>query len=255
MEETIVLSKAATMCSSTLRILALEGPGISKDGIHAYIKSVIKHADSKMLNVTIVSTPDPKSTDWDIITIMGGTAVKIIKNMKNSAADAIMKHFHKGGTFFGICAGAYFYGGVYKIDGTPIAGIEYFSIAREYKKLTQRSPPNIKCMMTLKIVDKKLAKKWKQVDVRYHNGAIFDVQTSYETSDYSVHPIAKIIDIYDFAVDMPEEKISNLKAIMLGKTAIVKTVHKKSGSKFILCGPHPEGNDNLNDFIYSIQRI
>ncbi|CAF1023149.1 unnamed protein product [Didymodactylos carnosus] len=201
-----------------------------------------------------------KHGPFNILIIPGGTAKKQQSDLTEKGCEIIKFFVSSGGGYVGFCAGAYLASLPPKHNlnqNYPGIGL----IKTEY--LLPNTKMELKGKIDLQINQPSLARNHSKViknnndynssndhctlSMNYHNGAFFEISDNKESSsdadnnedNNDITVIGHVTELYGI----------NLRT-MIGKAAIIKSSY--GCGSVVLCGPHPETTEGLEQFTFNL---
>ena len=178
-------------------------------------------------NVSVDHSYNIKDLDQSkhhILIIPGGTARKQQNDLGSEGIEKIKEFVKNGGGYVGICAGAYL-ASLPPIDRPTKPGIGLINASYMLPEKMLNLRGNI-------LVNTVNGNKW----MAYHNGAVFD----------GIDSDVEIIGLIKKMEGIRWKKL-------LGQSCILKSKYGKG--TVVVCGPHPEQTNGLENFTYEIIRM
>lgn len=177
---------------------------------------------------------------FDVVVFPGGDHIQQANGIGERGIDMIRKFVAQGGGYVGFCAGA-FLGGV--CSSNPAFGLRLLPVC--FVSSVRKSNEDLRGHVQVKAgeyhdQDAEFPDHSKTLTMAYHNGPLF--------------PEGKVLKKLGITVVASVTECSALpkqfRSKMHRKPCIIKGTHGKG--RVLLCGPHPEHTDGLEEFSWSL---
>lgn len=212
-----------------LSIAVYQGGGSGDDGIINVTKRASLLPGAK---VTLLSAADfgkKDLTPFDIVVFSGGSGSKQAAAIGEAGRENVRKYVHQGGSYLGICAGAYL----------ATAGFPWSLGIVNAKTVSPKWNRGL-AFLDLELTDdgrKVFGEVNDKFIVRYHNGPIIKPAGVPDLPDYTV-------DAY-FRSEVAEN--GSPVGAQVNSPAVIQTTYGKG--RVVTISPHPEGTKGLENFI------
>lgn len=204
------------------KILLYTGHGTGGSGPSRLYDLLILHGCEVEKNTTAIFSFEALCC-FDAVIFPGGSYIQQHNMLGIEGADIIRRYVEQGGTFIGICAGAYL-----GCNATNLIGLGLIK-ASPSKKIFKKDN-NIGGLITLNCDD-------VSYDCKYRNGALF--------VSYLLPRDVEICGRITHASNSFHKSTANK---MKGLAAIIRSRCERGS--VLLCGPHPESTDGMEDYTW-----